>query len=173
MKYKNLKRVLAIALLASSSLAFAEGKFAYQLPINGVKASPTFGMTENEKQDWKEEQENIAMCLNENSQSGSYYNREANNENFFLEEVYRGKSGYMVTTEYREQVVMHDGNVIGSHSGNTPSNALRNEYRGDSVITENSNSGYPRTEYNYYKINIEDETENYDWCVTNGYDTEN
>ncbi|WP_083026541.1 hypothetical protein [Vreelandella lionensis] len=57
-----LKTVLAIGLVASSSLAVAEGKFAYRQQLKGVDASPTFGMTEQEKQ---EHLSNVEMCSNE------------------------------------------------------------------------------------------------------------
>lgn len=60
-----LKTVLAIGLVASSSLALAEGKFTYRQLLQGVDASPTFGMTTTEKQAHQEKLANIAMCAKE------------------------------------------------------------------------------------------------------------
>jgi hypothetical protein len=173
MKNKILKSSLLIGLIASSMSVIAQEKYIAKFLLNGVNANPTFGMTTTDKQAYQENIENIEMCLKEFSDSGSFYNRNEGEESFFLQVVYRGKSGYQVTTEYKSQTVKHNGVEIGNYVGSTYGTELMYQYKGDIITTETTNSGYPTTEYRYYEINIDSQSENYEWCVNNNYDTKN
>ena len=61
---------VVIGLMASSSLALAEGKFAYRQPLQGIDVSPTFGMTKTEKQEYLN---NIDMCSKQHDSYSSLF----------------------------------------------------------------------------------------------------
>jgi hypothetical protein len=186
MNYKNNIRTILVSLIgigifSFTSFAVAQDKHAARFPVRGVQSSPTFGMTESEKQVWQEEKETIAMCLKEYVVSGEYYNNESGNETYYMEAASKYTSGYMILTSYVAQEAYHNGNNIetgvlykSSSTGRySPNTTMRNKYMGEKMETVLSNSGTPRTEYYYYSIILEEKTQNYDWCVNNGYSTKN
>jgi hypothetical protein len=199
---KILKAFMGVALISSSSMALAEGKFAYRQPMQGVDASPTFGMTSVEKQEYN-------MCLNEKIflEEEIYYEEDEVDivipDNTFVLDIENGF--YMLRTGYGDAVEYYwDGERVDSLGGaggihryvDSPDEIKNSPYY-DKFITSGyrvfviRGSGSYEHQYSYVTYDgdyntgekeikevektrmVEQKTENYDWCVLNGYPTAN
>lgn len=171
MKYRILKMAVMIGLMASSSLAVAEGKFVYKQPLQGVDASPTFGMTSAEKQAWQEEQETIAMCAEEYKESTTSYSREAGNQSYV-----RLMSVSLTTyNRYEDEYYLNGTRVYfyGRYSGGGSTPRISGSKTGYSIGEQKDYevTGSLNYRHRYYEIIHNIKTEKYDWCVSNGYQT--
>lgn len=180
-----LKTVLAIGLVASSSLALAEGKYAFRQPLQGVDANPTFGMSTQEIERIEAEklaqieQENINMCSKERLDEVE----ENIITNYPKEERYITSSArsyitHATNTGYTQY--FWDGPLIKSEYGMTsaPNGYEIGDYKESTSCCDRINNirrysiiklAYTDTE----TVIREEKSENYDWCVNNGYKTAN
>jgi len=181
-----LKTVLAIGLVASSSLAVAEGKFAYRQPLQGVSAIDNYGLTESEI-----EQKNIDMCLNESGNGVEFrdWDFDANN-GFFIystsnvmlswsgvihrQKVLPSFSGWdqratYINENWEEGTAWYykDGYSYGATNCSSISSSI---YDVPLNINPNSCEQVIRWQGDSYRPQAMP-TENYEWCVTNGYQT--
>lgn len=213
-----LKTVLAIGLVASSSLALAERKYAFRQPLQGVDANPTFGMTTTEKQAYQENLANIEMCASESVQIiqeerveivefegpvkerklvGPVYDerymkayRSDGMINTYGSNTYSqfydfSTYGHEVNTNGAQQIKINSGHILGRRSPFVDgSRYVIKAVIGTDMIPENETAtshpvelweDYKEIEQkeNIYLVDVEHKTENYDWCVNNGYQTAN
>lgn len=200
-KYRILKMAVIIGLVSSSSLAVAEGRFAYKQPLQGVDASPTFGMTVSERQSmcltqeittkqvektrtaYKTELRQIDgvemydVSLREDGRAvdgGDYY--------FFR----RGGPGHD-TIRYKDECNLdfyHQGEEILEWCGKKfKFGEVRHNFTNH--ISTSGGIAYLHPIYliseqevevpyeETYTADVDIKSENYDWCVANGYQTAN
>ena len=169
-KYRILKMAVVIGLVASSSLAVAEGKFAYKQPLRGVNASPTFGMTETEKQEYTE---NVEMCEEQ-------YNGWENGYSRYSNSTYVNAQNQHYHTSYN--LYINGNRVLRFSDPRTAPHGQKVTDLHREVLSERTDlyrvgdlkmSGSNGFQYWYYEITYLKKTENYDWCVDNGYQTAN
>jgi hypothetical protein len=168
MKYGILKMAVVIGLVASSSLALAGGKFVFREPLGGVDASPTFGMTTTEKQAYQENLANIEMCAKEVKSTERFYNIEGDGKFYFSSLSTRTCDGLR---QKSSDTVINDV-LYTSLSGTNYSRGEHVESIGEQTITCGNLTSVRYTTH-YYEVIEEVKTQNYDWCVNNGYKTAN
>jgi len=199
-KYRILKIAVVIGLVASSSLAVAEGKFVYKQPLQGVDASPTFGMNQSEIDKYKCYQEERSIV--QEVEYVTKYKREKQYGNWSGPySSYWSNGDYIsysvgLTTSRDYYAVSWRGSRAGQFSSSTtPYSGMLWDSR-SSVDTyyqykfgtcgKGGNAYTTCTDLSRRLVNTESvpyqeetlvdkiiKTENYDWCVTNGYETAN
>jgi hypothetical protein len=195
-----LKTVLAIGLVASSSLALAEGKYAFRQPLQGVDGQQYYGMSQSQVDDAIAEQERLAqieadkaMCLNESTwtEEVTKYETVTTTESVYgTKGPYRNSwnnISYDSSGEYNTIVYVKWGGT-GQHNfatyvGNLP---FPNGYTiqdGSTTYTASScdatgcavtKTGYHLEETTHqepYTEIVTVKTDNYDYCVNKGYET--
>ena len=170
-KYRILKMAVVIGLVASSSLAVAEGRFAYRTPMSGVA---------QQSNSFVKELENIAMCKGESKESQKIYNRSSPNETY----IHRNENTrkYPGTTDPDVWTLYIDGKQIarGNSSSNITPKLSELGYGSlntsrDLEETRNTSASLGRLQHTHYYFSLRKiiPTENYQWCVDNSYETAN
>lgn len=159
-----MKKIIAIGLMALSFNVMAEGKYATKFPLSGVKAVETFGMTLNEKQKWEENKEMFNMCSEEKIKSGTDYNKNTDNKSYvsIMSFKYGSTQNWYLDNEklyYRKRHHLQD-DITGTLSGLTRGTLKETSSRTRSGIVYTTR---------FYEITYNVKTENYNWCVENGY----
>ncbi|EHA17152.1 hypothetical protein [Halomonas sp. HAL1] len=185
-----LKTVLAIGIVASSSLALAEGKFAYRQPLQGVNASPTFAMTKSEKQFYEENKANIEMCSVQKDEIRNWELDQIRHYNGDFQDIIAGYAydngifKIFVGSDISRVIDSIDHSATGVMteerlSGKVISNYLevgakyRARFHIDGGVKEQGSTYQAYALYLEKEKVISEKTENYDWCVANGYETAN
>lgn len=178
MKHKILKTISLIGIMTASSLALAEGRYVIRFPIQGVTASPTFGMTESEKQEYIQNKNNAEMCKDETQEVVTEYSVESDDKTYVMIRTNARR------TNIKYQVVWLNDQRI-HYSGSSIIRPFFDEYKGDfmgrelhteNVLSPDSTGGnytYDNIYEYFYAYKGESKSENYDWCVDNGYETAN
>lgn len=196
-----LKIVLAIGLVTSSSLALAEGKAVFRQPLGGVYGQPYYGMSQGEIDDAIAEQErqaqieaDKAMCLNESTwtEEVTKYKTITTTETVFktVGPVRSGFSNisYDSSGQYNTTVKIKWAGTIEhtfvTYVGNLPlysGYSVQNggaTYRASScdatgcAVTRTGPVDEQKTHQEPYIETVTMKSENYDYCVSNGYETE-
>jgi hypothetical protein len=180
---------VVIGLVASSSFALAEGKFAYRQPLQGVNANPTFGMSQSQIDEANKIEADKAMCLNEETYETEVvtYHKGSTSTWFTMD---TNPDGTLTSSGVFNGISVLNGQKQWWYMGRAISRTTSNSVNyGDSTFKQGAKGG----EYYgggcecwvpVYKIIEEtpatttistktEKTENYDYCVDKGYPTAN
>lgn len=181
MKNKKLKALLFMGVFSLSLSVTAQDKYATKFPLNGVEAVETFGMTQAEKQEYEEKRDIIEMCANETESEVSEIESSGPDtyktgvslksyDRYNYRFTINGEELRKWTLVYRDQQLMENG-YREFYRDILEANVEHITYNGSPIKVGpyrpdiQGDSNYYAFEIIYFK-----KTENYQWCVDNGYE---
>lgn len=170
--YKNFGILVFISLLCSTP-SIASEQFIYRQSLQGVKSN-------NQGDNNSGVDENAIMCQSEYSHTSDVYEKGLTYYTYKLEKIQISQNQSSWRILY--QGAFHNGNPLIEKTDGFIENAdgssfedpdIKAMYRGSQHIKEDSDYNWDGKDGRWYFFSLSylDESENYDWCIENGYET--
>lgn len=163
-----MKKILLLSLMVLIPLPSiaSEGNYVYRIKMDGVKASENTAVESIKKKE---------MCKNESIVSNSVYNYGSPKTYYYINNHTDTYPGLTDPTRYQLYI---DGDLKASstNSSNVKNKiselgyAINEREKVNHISYDSYREQYTRS---YYSLLKEEESENYGWCVDNGYETAN